>query len=117
MAIIESLNQYIHVFKEKKILDDNKNFGKLSIITETFQRCYLGDETTDEYFSILIDDDDADYSRYIYFYLSYLIENNRIDETQKIINDLDSINTTLLLSQGKVGYKSKCRKINKCFFM
>ena len=101
LAIIESLNQYIHVFKEKKILDDNKNFGKLSIITETFQRCYLGDEGTDEYFSILIDDDDADYSRYIYFYLSYLIENNRIDETQKIISDLDSINTTLLLSQGK----------------
>ena len=101
LAITESLNQYIHVFKEKKILDDNKNFGKLSIITETFQRCYLGDEGTDEYFSILIDDDDADYSRYIYFYLSYLIENNRIDETQKIISDLDSINTTLLLSQGK----------------
>tara|TARA_B100001063_G_scaffold33104_1_gene26410 strand:+ start:1763 stop:3445 length:1683 start_codon:yes stop_codon:yes gene_type:complete len=101
LAITESLNQYIHVFKEKKILDDNKNFGKLSIITETFQRCYLGDETTDEYFSNLIDDEDADYSRYIYFYLSYLIENNRKDDAQKIISDLDSINTTLLLSQGK----------------
>ena len=101
LAIIESLNQYIHVFKEKKILDDNKNFGKLSNITEAFQRCYLGDEATDEYFSNLIDDDEADYSRYIYFYLSYLIENNRIDESQKIISDLDSINTTLLLSQGK----------------
>ncbi len=101
LAITESLNQYIHVFKEKKILDGNKNFGKLSIITETFQRCYLGDETTDEYFSNLIDDEDADYSRYIYFYLSYLIENNRKDDAQKIISDLDSINTTLLLSQGK----------------
>jgi len=101
LAITESLNQYIHVFKEKKILDDNKNFGKLSIITETFQRCYLGDEATDEYFSNLIDDNDADYSRYIYFYLSYLIENNRINDAQKIISDLDSINTTLLLSQGK----------------
>ena len=101
LAILESLKQYIHVFKEKKILDDNKNFGKLSIITETFQRCYLGDEATDEYFSNLIDDDDADYSRYIYFFLSYLIENNRIDEAQKILIDLDSINTTLLLSQGK----------------
>ena len=101
LAIIESLNQYIHVFKEKKILDDNKNFGKLSIITETFQRCYLGDEATDKYFTNLIDDDDADYSRYIYFYLSYLIENNRIDQVQKMLSDLDSINTTLLLSQGK----------------
>ena len=101
LAITESLNQYIQVFKEKKILNDNKNFGKLSIITETFQRCYLGDEATDEYFSNLVDDDDADYSRYIYFYLSYLIENNRIDDAQKIISDLDSINTTLLLSQGK----------------
>ena len=116
LAIVESLNQYIYVFKEKKILDDKKNLGKLSIISETFQRCYLEDEATNVYFSNLIDDDEADYSRYIYFYLSYLIENNRISDTQKIINDLDSINTTLLLSQGKSWIQNeKAEKLTSVF--
>ncbi len=100
-AILESLKQYIYVFKEKSILDNKKNLGKLSIISETFQRCYLGDITTDTYFSKLINDGEADYTRYMYFYLSYLIENNRFDEAKKITEELDYINTTLLLSQGK----------------
>ncbi len=100
-AILESLKQYIYVFKEKKILDDKKNLGKLSIISETFQRCYLKDSATDVYFSNLINDKEANYTRYIYFYLSYLIENNRVGEAKKITDSLEYINTTLLLSQGK----------------
>ena len=100
-AILESLKQYIYVFKEKKILDNKKNLGKLSIISETFQRCYLEDDDTEIYFSNLINDNEVDYTRYIYFYLSYLIENNRIEDAKKITNDLDYINSTLLLSQGK----------------
>ena len=53
------------------------------------------------YFSKLINDNETDYTRYIYFYLSYLIENNRLQEAKKIVEDLDYINSTLLLSQGK----------------
>jgi len=49
LAILESLNQYIYVFNEKKFLDGKKNLGKLSIISETFQRCYLGDSSTDTF--------------------------------------------------------------------
>ncbi len=101
LAILESLKQYIYVFKENKILENKKNFGKLSVISETFQRCYLRDQNTEVYFSNLFNDTEADYSRYIYFYLSYLIENNRIDEAKKITDDIDYIDTTLLLSQGK----------------
>jgi len=100
-AILESLKGYIYVFNEKKLLKDKKNLGKLSSISDTFQRCYLQDNATDKYFSNLINDDEADYTRYVYFYLSYLVENNRIEEAKKITNDLDYINTTLLLSQGK----------------
>ena len=106
-AILESLNQYISVFKNNKILNNKKNLGKLSIISETFQRCYLGDSATDAYFSKLINDGEGDYTRYIYFYLSYLIENNRVEDAKKIINDLDYINTTLLLSQVKSWIQSK----------
>ena len=101
LAIIESLKQYIYVFKEKKILENKKNLGKLSFISETFQRCFLGDKNTGTYFSNLINDEEGDYTRYIFFYLSYLIENNRIEDAKRITDNLDYIDTTLLLSQGK----------------
>jgi len=110
LAILESLKQYIFVFKERKILNNKKNLGKLSIISETFQRCYLGDNSTDKYFSDLINDDEGDYTRYIFFYLSYLIENNRTEDAEKITKKLDYINTTLLLSQAKSLIQNKNTK-------
>ena len=100
-TIVESLNQYIYVFKEKKILNDKKNFGKLSIISETFQRCFLNDKKTDKYFSNLISDIQSDYSRYLFFYFSYLIENDKLNEARLLSEDINYINTTLLLSQAK----------------
>ena len=115
-AISETLNQYIYVFKEKKISKNKKNFGKLSLISETFQRCYLRDKDTETYFNNLIKDDKADYSRYIFFYLTYLIENERINNVKKIIKDLDYIDTTLLLSQGKSWIENgNIEKLNKIF--
>ena len=101
LAIWESLKQYIYVFKEKKFLNKKENFGKLSIISETFQRCYLEDENTDAYFLELLNDPEGDYTRYIFFYLSYLVENNRLDDAKKISDGIEYINSTLLLSQGK----------------
>ena len=100
-AILESLKDYIFTFKEIKILKNKKNFGKLSSISEAFQRCYLQDKNTDAYFSKLINNPEIDYSRYIFFYLAYLIENDRIIEAKKITDDIHYINSTLLLSQGK----------------
>ena len=100
-AILETLRQYVYVFKEKKILNNKKNFGNLSIISDTFLRCYLDDPKTDSYFSNLINNNESDFTRYIYFYLSYLVENNRIDEAKEITKGIEFINTTLLLSQGK----------------
>jgi len=100
-AILEILNQYIYVFKEKKILKNKKNYGKLSIISETFQRCFLEDKKTDVYFLNLINDLEADYTRYNFFYLSYLIDKNKVDKAKKITKNIHYINTTLLLSQAK----------------
>jgi tetratricopeptide (TPR) repeat protein len=116
LAILESLKQYIYVFKEKKILDNKKIFGNLSIISETFQRCYLGDLKTDAYFSNLINNNETDFTRYTYFYLSYLTENNRIDDAKKITDDINFINTTLLLSQGKSWIENgDAQKFNEVF--
>ena len=100
-AIIETLKQYNFVFKEKKLIDNKKNFGTLSVIAETFQRCYLDDIKTENYFLNLINKNDADYSRYIYFYITYLIQNKRITEAKAESNNINYINSTLLLSQGK----------------
>ena len=100
-AIIESLKEYIYVFKENKILENKKDFGKLSIISEAFQRCYLNDKGTNKYFLNLINDVEADYTRYNFFLLSFLIENDRIAEIENITRKIDYTSSTLLLSQGK----------------
>ena len=117
-AIIESLKQYIYVFKHKKFLKDKKNLGKLTLITETFQKCYLSDIQTENYFSNLINDNDVDYTRYIYFYLSFLVENNRIEDAKKITDDLEFTDITLLLSQGKSwienGQEKKFNEVFSC---
>ena len=116
LAILESFKQYVYLFKEKNFLDNKKNLGKLSIISETFQRCYLGDPKTDSYFLNIINDPESDFTRYIYFYLSYLVENNQLEKAEKISEDIDFINTTLLLSQGKSWIENKnFKKLNNVF--
>ena len=116
LAILESFKQYVYLFKEKNFLDNKKNLGKLSIISETFQRCYLGDPKTDSYFLNLINDPESDFTRYIYFYLSYLVQNNQLEKAEKISEDIDFINTTLLLSQGKSWIENKnFKKLNDVF--
>ncbi len=87
--------------RKKKILNDKKDYGKFSTISETFQKCYLGEEKTDVFFQKLFNDPQNDYTRYIYFYLSYLISENRFNEAKKISDEIQYINTSLLLSQGK----------------
>jgi len=115
-AIIETLKQYNFVFKENKIINDKKNFGTLSLIAETFQRCYLGDLKTENYFLNLINKNEADYSRYIYFYLSYLIQNEKFEEAKTISKNINYINSTLLLSQGKSWIEKKdFEKFNQVF--
>ena len=114
--IVNSLIQYANVFKNKEIKKKNKNFGNLSLISETFQRCYLNDKNTDSFFLDLINNNQADYSRYIFFYLTYLIEKNRIKDAKLITNELDYVNTTLLLSQGKSWIeKDQIKEFRKVF--
>tara|TARA_Y100001970_G_scaffold282612_1_gene395804 strand:+ start:1727 stop:3412 length:1686 start_codon:yes stop_codon:yes gene_type:complete len=114
--ILDTLKQYIDVFNNKKIQKRNQNFGNLSLISETFQRCYLNDKNTGSFFLKLFNKSDADYSRYTYFYLTYLIEKNQIKEAKSITDKLDFINTTLLLSQGKSWIeRSEYKEFSKVF--
>ncbi len=101
LVIFEILKQYIYTFKNKKISNNESNFGNLSLIARTFQYCYLEDKKTSSFFLNLINDQNGDYSRYIFFYLNYLIDNKKFNEARLIVNEIDYINSTLLLSQSK----------------
>ena len=107
LVIFETLRQYLYTFKNKKTPFNKKNFGNISIINQAFQRCYLKKENTKSSFLNLINNPDGDYSRYIYFYINYLIENNQIEEAKAIAGQLEYINSTLLLSQSKSWVENK----------
>tara|TARA_B100001057_G_C22845985_1_gene949063 strand:+ start:492 stop:2177 length:1686 start_codon:yes stop_codon:yes gene_type:complete len=116
LAILETLKQYILVFKEKRLLKEKKDFGQLSFISETFQRCYLNNDKTESFFLNLINNETLNLSRYTYFYLSFLVEKKRIDEVKKITNEIEFINSPLLLSQGKDWIdKGEFYKFNEIF--
>ena len=116
LVIFETLRQFLYTFKNKKILTNKKNFGNISIINQAFQRCYLQKESTRSSFLNLINNPDGDYSRYIFFYINFLIENNNIDEANAVSNQLEYINSTLLLSQSKSWVEDeKFKEFSKIF--
>ena len=101
LIIAETLKQYLYVFEESKISKTKDKFGNFSFINEVFQRCYLNDKNIKIYFNKLINSQNEDYSRYIFFYINYLIENDGYDEAKNITNNFDYLNSSLLISQGK----------------
>ena len=116
LVISETLRQYIYTFKNKKILNSKQNFGNLSLISQSFQRCYLDEKNTGSFFLNLINNQQGDYSRYIFFYINYLIDNQEIDEAKAIGDQLEYINSTLLLTQTKSWLdKNKLKEFNKIF--
>jgi len=116
LVISETLRQYIYTFKNKKILKSKQNFGNLSLISQSFQRCYLEEKNTGSFFLNLINNQQGDYSRYIFFYINYLIDNQKIDEAKAVGNQLEYINSTLLLTQTKSWLdKNKMKEFNKIF--
>jgi tetratricopeptide (TPR) repeat protein len=116
LVISETLRQYIYTFKNKKILKNKQNFGNLSLISQTFQRCYLDEKNTGSFFLNLINNEQGDYSRYIFFYINYLIDNQEIDEARAVGDQLEYINSTLLLTQTKSWLdKNKIKEFNKIF--
>ncbi|MDA7582842.1 hypothetical protein N8698_01040 [Candidatus Pelagibacter sp.] len=102
LIIAETLKQYLYVFEENKISKTRNKFGNFSLINQVFQKCYLNDQNTKTYFNQLVNSqNDVDYTRYIFFYLNYLIESNQYKEAKNITDNLDYLNSSLLISQGK----------------
>ena len=101
LVIYETLKNFIYLFENKKILIKDSNLGNLSSINRLFENCYLGKKNTEVYFLNLINKNDVNYSRYIFFYINYLIERNKYEEINKISNQIDILNTNLLILQSK----------------
>ena len=93
-----------------------KNFGKLTTINNALQFCYLNKPETKSKFINLINSKEGDYSRYLFFYLNYIISNDEIDSAIQISQTIDEIGNNLLISQSKVWIKnSNYNKIKEIF--
>ena len=116
LVISETLRQYIYTFKNKKILSNQESFGNLSLISQTLQKCYLQQSNTESFFLNLVNNQQGNYSRYIFFYISYLIQNKKIEQAKLVAKQLEYINSTILLSQSKSWIDNeKFDEFNKVF--
>ncbi len=115
--IYETLYSYNDLFLNKILkINSNKNFGKLTIINNALQFCYLNKPETKSKFINLINSKEGDYSRYLFFYLNYIISNDEIDSAIQISQTIDEIGSNLLISQSKTWIKdSNYNKIKEIF--
>ena len=115
--IYETLYSYNDLFLNKILkINSNKNFGKLTIINNALQFCYLNKPETKSKFINLINSKEGNYSRYLFFYLNYIISNDEIDSAIQISQTLDEIGNNLLISQSKTWIKdSNYNKIKEIF--
>ena len=100
--ILSSLEEYAHLFYYNEISNEiNNNFGHLTIINKAFQKCYLGDKSTKEFFYNTINSGKGDYSRYLFFYINFLISEGKINEAKTIADKIDILSASLLSTQSK----------------
>ena len=100
-VIYETLRDYAYTFKEKKMSNFKSNFGNLIAINNAFQSCYLNKPKTLEYFDKLKSSAAADYSRYLFFYVNYLIHKKRFDLVKEISFEIDELSSNLIILQTK----------------
>ena len=114
--IIKTLESFNNLFKNKKLQHSTSDFGKLSLIVNAFQNCYLNSNKTDSHFLNLINSAEGDYSRYLFFYLSNVIENKDYKTAKKITKTIEPFSSTLLISQSKKWIDNEnYKKFNKHF--
>ena len=116
IIIYETLKSYNKLFLDGIIESPNQNFGKLSLITTAFQNCYLNSNKTNSHFINLINSEEGDYSRYLFFYLTKLIENKDYDSAIQIASTIDPLTSDLLIAQTKKWIdQSNFKKFKKHF--
>jgi len=115
--IIYNILTYQEVFKNKKINLSKKIPKNVNNINEALLNCYLDNDSVDSSFKKLINSKEVDYTRYIYFYVNYLINKKRYKEALNIVeSSTDEINSNLLLDQTKIWLKNYNYKNIKSLF-
>jgi tetratricopeptide (TPR) repeat protein len=98
---------------EKKIDLIDPRFKNLKKIQNVFLHCFYKSEKTDSFFKELISNTKIDFSRYNYFYASYLIEQGDIKKAKQVISSsLELYPRNLLLNQYKFELYSDSYKNN-----
>ena len=101
-VIYETLKSYKNLFETKKVAKNvEQDFGKLSLINEAFQNCYLENPRAKSNFLNLINSEDGDYSRYLFFYLSFIIKDKNLETAKQIAQTIDELESNLLVNQSK----------------
>ena len=101
LIIYESLKNYNFLFEKKRMPSNDSTFSNLTLISRAFQSCYLDQKQTQSYFDNLIQNNEVDYSRYIFFYINNLIEQNKFQTAKDTTDQIDSLNSSLLVMQTK----------------
>ena len=99
--IYEVLKSYNDLFLTRKLNLNDKKFGKLSSINEAFQYCYLNQSEASSVFINLINSDEGDYTRYLFFYFNNLIRNKDFESTKQISKTINVLESNLLIQQSK----------------
>ena len=80
----------------------DKRFENLKKIQNVFLHCYFDDQNTNNLFKEITSNKKTDFSRYNYFYASYVASKGNIDNAKEIINTaLEFYPRNLLLNQYK----------------
>ena len=110
------LKNYLEVFKNNNIESyKNNNFAELDEISLAFLSCYFDLKNTDKRFEEFIEYDGSS-SRYIYFYLDYLIEQNKIKKIDQVLQNINQLNKPLLIAQSVKWIEEKnYNKLNNLF--
>ena len=115
-VIIKILESYNHLFLKSKIEKNSRNLGRIDLITSSFQNCYLGTKKTDSNFLNLINSSENEYSRYLFFHLSNIIENKDYELVNEISKTIDPLMSSLLIAQSKKWIdENKYEKFNNYF--
>ena len=114
--IYDTLDSYNRLFLGDAVNKQNEKFGKLSLITNAFQNCYLNNNKADTYFENLINVPQGEYSRYLFFYLADVVEKKNYIKAKNIISEVDPLSSSLIVAQAKKWVdQSSYENFNKFF--
>ena len=86
----------------------NPRYKNINRINDVFLNCYFDTVNTDKKFQNLINDDDADFSRYAFFYANYLLNKNQLKKANFILEEqLKESPRNLLINQLKINIETE----------